>query len=144
MGTAIALNKSSLSFCLVLLVVLSISRTIDGCFTAKVKVQVRNAIPGNYVLSAHCKSGDDDLHERILHFNQGFDWTFCVKPTTLFWCNVVRRDSAGKDQGSGGFQAFNNEARPCGESYCFIDVAADAQGVLKTWSDGFTERVVTW
>ncbi|KAK9149667.1 hypothetical protein Scep_008424 [Stephania cephalantha] len=138
------LNKSWLSFCLVLLAVLSIFRTIDGCFTAKVKITVSSAIPGDYVLSAHCKSGDDDLTERILHFNQGFDWTFCVKPSTLFWCNVARRDAAGKDHGSGGFQAYNQGTYGCEESYCEISYTADAQGVLKTWQNGEITRIITW
>ncbi|POO03362.1 Self-incompatibility protein [Trema orientale] len=63
----------------------------------KTTVSILNALPEDLDLTVHCKSGDDDLGEKILQFNGTYEWSFHVNfgVTTLFFCSFSWRNAAG-------------------------------------------------
>ena len=54
-------------------------------------VKVRNGLDGNLDLTLHCKSKDDDLGEKLLRYEQTFEFSFRpwtrLLATTLFYCS---------------------------------------------------------
>ncbi|CAL1375448.1 unnamed protein product [Linum trigynum] len=66
----------------------------------KTVVKVTNGL--KVQLTAHCKSKDDDLGEKVLTTDGFFSWKFYpnVLPTTLYFCSF-------EWDGSGGNKSFN-------------------------------------
>ncbi|CAL1396770.1 unnamed protein product [Linum trigynum] len=54
----------------------------------KTRVEVRNGLEGGQELRVHCKSGDDDLHLRVLKPHNFFSWSFHPNlwGSTQFYC----------------------------------------------------------
>ncbi|KZV24245.1 hypothetical protein F511_01728 [Dorcoceras hygrometricum] len=90
-------------------------------FTTKYQIYVVNNLPPNSpVLSAHCRSKNDDLGTHTMASGQTYNFNFCENffLTTLFTCNLRWR---GKDK---TFPAFNSKwiDSPCdmtGDCYWF-------------------------
>lgn len=53
----------------------SIASTALSCFTPQWDIFVISAIPNNIVV--HIKSGDDDLGNHTIPFNENYTWSFC-------------------------------------------------------------------
>ncbi|KAL5781513.1 hypothetical protein ACOSP7_006542 [Xanthoceras sorbifolium] len=80
-----------ISFLLLVVVPYMISSVCNAiAFTPKVHVQLTNDLAPGFDLTLHCKSGEDDLGERVLPFHQSFNFHFreSVMGRTLFFCSM--------------------------------------------------------
>jgi len=71
------------------IVVLLCMLTLAWAWPPKTSVKITNTLEGKENLNIHCKSKDDDLGQRLLHFNQSFDWSFGAQfwYKTLYFCS---------------------------------------------------------
>ena len=57
----------------------------------KTHVRVTNGLDGKLDLTLHCKSKEDDLGEKLLRYEQTFEFSFNPRPSwlanTLFYCS---------------------------------------------------------
>ena len=77
---------------LLTLFVLSITLSKAIYFSGNVHVHITNDLQPGLNLTFHCKSGDNDLRERVLSHGQTFDFHFrksVYRDDTLFYCSFA-------------------------------------------------------
>ncbi|MCL7036107.1 hypothetical protein MKW94_019297 [Papaver nudicaule] len=83
-----------------------------------VHVNVQNDLGENMDLKMHCKSKDDLIGERWVHYKEDFTWQFKrnVLGTTLYWCSMTWYDSSVGHWIVGSFEIYNaqKDVNNCG------------------------------
>ena len=76
-----------ISRCVILLCLLVLPSACNFLF--KRHVMIINDLEEKLDLILHCKSGDDDLGEHLIHYDSTFEWSFRpnIFRTTLFYCS---------------------------------------------------------
>ncbi|GLT62133.1 hypothetical protein SLA2020_347920 [Shorea laevis] len=114
----------------------------------KFYVRIVNGLSdGNYTLSFHCKSKDNDLGMRRLAAGSEFSWGFRQNlfASTLYWCHM-RKDI---DKAHAKFAVFWPERKHawlshrCILAYCKW-IAHDDGIYLYNVADGFAEFIHNW
>jgi len=110
-------------------------------WAGKVDLTVTNSLEGKENLKIHCKSRDDDLGMRVLHFNESAHWRF---GTDIFWRTMF---SCSFQWGKSPFFHFNvyDQIRD-------YDVCRDCQWFIKKHgpcrdeptNNAFTPKCYKW
>ncbi|KAK9102506.1 hypothetical protein Sjap_019760 [Stephania japonica] len=115
------MNRRS-SLLLLLVIILLVDSTTAFSLFPKKHVHVANNLTSSTSLDVHCKSGDDDLGEQAVAYNQEFSWSFrdSIIGNTKFDCEVGWTDSNGQKYGQTfeSYKAVDTSCHPDCTWYC--------------------------
>ncbi|KAK9102499.1 hypothetical protein Sjap_019753 [Stephania japonica] len=100
-------------------------------------VHVWNDVSSTVKLNLHCKSGDDDLGQQVLAYQQEFTWSFRgnIFARTLFWCAMNWANSTGHVFQQ-SFVVYESKVTPCGKN-CVWSARMDGVYFLDSFTGAY-------
>ncbi|KAK9149122.1 hypothetical protein Scep_007879 [Stephania cephalantha] len=107
-------RSSSLVLLLLLVIILLVDSATAFSLYPKKHVHVANNLTSSISLDVHCKSGDDDLGDQAVAYNQEFSWSFrdSIFGNTRFECEVGWTDLNGQKYGQ-NFESYKAVDTSC-------------------------------
>ncbi|MCL7034919.1 hypothetical protein MKW94_026187 [Papaver nudicaule] len=109
-----------------------------------IHVNVVNDLGDNIDIKMHCKSKDDLIGERWVHYKEDFAWQFKRNflGTTLYWCWMTWYDTSAGHWIVGSYEIYNakTDVNNCG-LHCNWSVRKDGLYHHLPWG---WEKIYTW